>query len=200
MGFPDFYRRIPRLAVVDPLADLLGASDNGRLAYGFEDAVRLTGHACPTVAIAYGLTVKGMQALFPDEAPRRGSVSARFAGSFDEGSTGVVASVVSLLTGAAGDAGFKGLGDRHVRRGRCEFGAGGEGFSLHRDDGGGVALQGRPERIAGDPWLAELLPRCLAGSATQQERADFQRIWQRRIERLLVEHWHDQEVWLVRPL
>ncbi len=200
MGFPDFYRRIPRLALMDPLAELLGASDDGRLAYGFEDAVRLTGHACPTVAIAYGLTVKGMQALFPDGVPQRGSVHARFAGAFDEGSTGVVASVVTLLTGAAGEGGFKGLGGRHARCGRCEFAAGGEGFSLHRDGGAGVALQGRLERVPADPRLAELLPRCVAGDATREERASLRHIWQRRIERLLVDHWHDEDVWLVRPL
>ncbi len=33
----------------DPLAELLGAGD-GRFTYTYDDAVKLSGHACPTVA------------------------------------------------------------------------------------------------------------------------------------------------------
>mgnify|MGYP003492414693 FL=1 len=37
----------------DPLAELLGAAEGGRLEYTYADAVKLTGHSCPTVAGAW---------------------------------------------------------------------------------------------------------------------------------------------------
>ena len=43
--FPD----TPSIRLYDPLGDLLGAGD-GHFTYTFDDAVKLAGHACPTVA------------------------------------------------------------------------------------------------------------------------------------------------------
>jgi hypothetical protein len=49
----------PCLTVHDPLAELLGAGD-GTWTYTFDDAVRLAGHACPTVAGAYVTAVQAV--------------------------------------------------------------------------------------------------------------------------------------------
>ncbi|MCB1954640.1 MAG: hypothetical protein KDG55_03140 [Rhodocyclaceae bacterium] len=199
MDFPPFYAHIPRLRIRDPLAELLGASAGGWLDYGFDDAVRLTGHACPTVAMAYALTVKGVGALYPDGDPVRGSLLAHFGSPPDEGTTGVVASVVTLLTGASGEGGFKGLGGRHVRRGRLQFGADGPGFLLCRDDGGRVRLSAQLDRVPAHPRVGALLPRCVSGQASADERAEFAQRWQARIEDLLVTHWQDDALWQVTP-
>ncbi|MCB1887804.1 MAG: hypothetical protein KDH20_09375 [Rhodocyclaceae bacterium] len=199
MAFPDFYTRIPRLRLQDPLAELLGACDDGWLEYGFEDAVRLAGHACPTVAMAYALTVKGVNALFPAEAAQRGALRAHFANDADEGTTGVVASVVMLLTGAAGEGGFKGLAGQHARRDRLSFGRDGSGYLLQRDDGPAVMLSAQLDRVPAHPDTGALLSHCLSGSATPADRTRFACLWQDRLRRLLIDHWDDTAVWQVKP-
>ena len=50
MALPAFYAQAPRITVHDALAELLGAAEGGLIEYGYEDAVRLAGHSCPTVA------------------------------------------------------------------------------------------------------------------------------------------------------
>ncbi len=202
MAFPGFYARIPRIRLRDPLSGLFGATDDGWLDYGFDDAVRLAGHACPTVAAAYALTVKGIEALFPGGEAERGAMRARFPTPCDAGTTGVVASIVTLLTGAAGDGGFKGLAGQHSRFGRLAFAAGSAdriAFTLQRDQGATVALAAWLERVPADPEASELLPRCLTGRATAAERNRFGALWQDRLRRLLLDHWDDPALWQVQP-
>lgn len=98
---PEFFDRAPTLTVQDPLAAFLGAAENGILTYRYADAVRLCGHSCPTVAGAYLMVIKGLKALYGEELPERGGIEAAMQGARDEGTVGVTASVVQLLTGAA---------------------------------------------------------------------------------------------------
>ena len=53
MAFPEFFARVPAVTLRDPLAELLGAAEGGLIEYRFADAVKLTGHSCPTVAGAW---------------------------------------------------------------------------------------------------------------------------------------------------
>ena len=106
MHLPAFYSHAPRLLVRHPLAELLGAADDGLIEYGYPDAVRLAGHSCPTVAGAYLMTVKGMRALYASEMPERGNIEVLMSNGREEGVTGVIASVATLLTGAAAETGF----------------------------------------------------------------------------------------------
>lgn len=98
---PEFFDRAPTLTVQDPLAAFLGAAQDGILTYRYADAVRLCGHSCPTVAGAYLMVIKGLKALYGEELPERGGIEAAMQGARDEGTVGVTASVVQLLTGAA---------------------------------------------------------------------------------------------------
>jgi len=113
---PDFFAAVPRIRLRDPLADFLGAAAGGILEYCYVDAVRLAGHSCPTVASAYWLTRQALRALYGDDLPERGAVRVELAADIADGVAGVVANVASLLTGAAGMGGFKGLGERFDRR------------------------------------------------------------------------------------
>ena len=115
---PSFFDNAPTITVQDALADFLGAAENGILTYRYADAVRLCGHSCPTVAGAYLMVVKGLKALYGEELPQRGDIEAFMQGERDEGTTGVTASVVQLLTGAAPETGFGGVGPagRFARR------------------------------------------------------------------------------------
>ncbi len=198
MSLQAFFDRVPRIVLHDPLADFLGAARDGRIEYGYSDAVRFAGHSCPTVAMAYALTVKGLQALFPDTLPERGAVRASFPQAAADGVTGVVSGVVGFLTGATEHTGFKGLAGRFVRHGLVDYAAPGEGaFRLTRVGGGEVALAARLDRVPAPVHTRELLARCLAGEASPAEREEFKTLWQGRVRRLLIDHWDDAEVWEV---
>ena len=116
--FPSFFNQAPTITVRDPLAEFLGAAQDGILTYRYADAVRLCGHSCPTVAGAYLMVIKGLKALYGEELPQRGDIEAFMQGERDEGTVGVTASVVQLLTGAAPETGFGGVGTagRFARR------------------------------------------------------------------------------------
>ena len=117
MALPAFFSAAPRIVLRDPLAELLGAAEGGLIEYGYADAVRLAGHSCPTVAGAYLMARAALRALYPDAVPERGSVVVTMSMAEEEGTTGVIAQVFTLLTGAAGNNGFHGIGGRHARHG-----------------------------------------------------------------------------------
>lgn len=114
--FPAFFDQVPGITLRDPLAELLGAVRGGLVHYGYADAVRLAGHSCPTVASAYWLGVRALRALYGEAMPQRGEVAVELREAQHDGTTGVVASVLGLLTGAASDGGFAGLGGQFGRR------------------------------------------------------------------------------------
>ena len=102
MSFPEFFARIPGITLRDPLAELLGATEGGLIDYRFADAVKLAGHSCPTVAGAWLMTVRALQALYGDEIPERGNIVVALHEDLDSGVAGVMASIATLLTGATG--------------------------------------------------------------------------------------------------
>lgn len=189
MNFPDFYARIPGIILYDPLAELLGAVRDGQFNYHFEDTVKLTGHACPTVAGAWLTGVSALRALYGPAIPERGNFSIAFGAPQESGVTGVIASVLTLLTGAAGCGGFAGLGGRHVRRQLLEFGvAGVEQVRITRRDTGQQAdCRLDLSQVPGDPLVGELLAAILADRASPEQRADFAQRWQDRVRRILLE-------------
>lgn len=199
MGFPDFFADARRIELRDPLAAFLGASEGGVIAYGYEDAVKLAGHSCPTVASAYMLTLHALRALYPDGMPERGGVRVAFRGRIDEGVTGVIASVVTLLTGAAHDGGFKGLGGRFVRRGLLDFAADVPlAMRFTRVDTGAVVdAQADLSSVPADPEMPELLMRCLHGPDAAELTSRFGQMWQDRVRRILIDHGDDPAVFRI---
>jgi len=53
MKYPSFIDVVPKIKLYDPLAEFLGAIDDGIVEYIYFDAIKLAGHSCPTVASAY---------------------------------------------------------------------------------------------------------------------------------------------------
>lgn len=197
--FPDFFDRAPTIVMCDPLAELLGAAEEGVIEYRFADAVRLAGHSCPTVASAFLMVRAALRALYGDELPRRGEIRVDLRDARDAGVTGVMAAVATLITGAADEGGFRGLGGQFSRRQRLFFGQDVAGtLRLTRlDTGASVSAQARLDGIPGDPRMGELLPLCLAGEATPEERRRFGALWQERVRCLLIEHADDAAVILI---
>ena len=202
MAFPEFFARIPAVTVRDPLAELLGAAEGGLIEYRFADAVKLAGHSCPTVAGAWLMTVRALRALYGDETPVRGDLRVTLGENADSGVAGVIASIAGLLTGAAGDGGFKGLGGRYGRRNLLRFGvAGVGGLAFTRlDTNVAVDCILRLEMVPADPRLGGLLGAILQGTADTGNTQMFGELWQDRVRRILIDHADDPEIVQLRPL
>lgn len=199
MNFPAFFQHVPRLRVRDPLAEFLGSAEQGILDYGYEDAVKLAGHSCPTVASAYALGCHALTALYPGELPERGGVRIDFAQPLEEGVTGVTAAVLGLLSGAAQSGGFKGLAGRFVRRDLQHFGAE-QPLALRftrLDNGAAVDGLADLSLVPAAPEVSVLIGRCIRGEADAAELELFGRLWQQRVERILLEHWGNEAVFRV---
>lgn len=185
--YPDFYAQVSPLVLHDPLAALLAAAPAGRIEYHYVDAVKLAGHSCPTVAGAWLLARVGLAALYGEELPERGGIRVELRAPQAEGTAGVVAAVLGLLTGAAGEGGFAGLAGRFGRRGLLVHGVAmtAQVRLTRLRDGKTVELDYRPEAIPADPALPPLMARL--GEATEEERQAFGRLWQERVRRILLE-------------
>ncbi|MDE2439888.1 MAG: hypothetical protein KGP14_02595 [Betaproteobacteria bacterium] len=202
MPLAEYFSRIPSITLYDPLAEVLGATDDGLIEYTFADAVKLAGHACPTVAGAWLATIRGLGALYGSDTPVRGQIAVALPETVEEGVTGVIGSIATLLTGAAGAGGFKGLGGRYRRRDLLSFGITGvSGIRLtRRDTGASVDSTAQLHRVPGDPRMSELLPCILGGTATPEDVMLFRELWQDRVRRILVDHVSDPELVEIRYL
>ncbi|WP_227370114.1 hypothetical protein [Halomonas sp. M20] len=196
MTFPDFFEDVPVIRLRDPLAQLLGSATEGIMEYRYADAVRLTGHSCPTVAGAFLTARAALNSLYPDTLPERGSITVRMPSLEDEGTTGVVAQVLALLTGAAAQGGFKGIGDRFARNGLLSFAKrSGENNGAVRferlDTGASVAVVVDAGKVPADTSQRERLQAILQNRETPKQQIEFARLWQERVRRMLLEHADD---------
>jgi len=202
MNLPDYFDEVPRLRVQDPLARVLGCAEDGVLEYGFGDAVRLTGHACVAVASAYWLTWLALEQLYPDGLPQRGGIKVEFRDDARSGGNGVIATVVQMLTGAAGSSGFKGLGGRFSRAGlirvkpdlmmALRF----TRLDTHAAVDVGVDTTSLPM----PPELERLVALLSAGRLAPQDEAALGALWQARVRTLLLARARDASVFMVRPV
>ena len=197
MSFPAFFSAGPVIETVDPLAQLLGASDDGRIDYGYADVVRLAGHSCPTVAGAFLMARAALKTLYPDGPAERGQIEVSMPAPVDHGTTGVVAQVMTLLTGAAAENGFQGLAGRYARNGLLKFaddpGPGGVIFR-RRDTGAAVAVELDASPVPGNPNQRELLGAIIHDVASDAQKREFADGWQERVQRMLLEFADDARV------
>jgi hypothetical protein len=202
MKYPDFYDAAPKISLYDPLAEFLGAAEGGVLQYGYLDAVKLAGHSCPTVASAYCATRQALACLYPDKMPVRGDIKVEFSQEMTSGVTGVIANVVSMLTGATSDTGFKGLAGRFDRRRKLFFSVDmpGEIRFTRLDTNQSVNAISNLQLVPSSPRMSELISACISNTATQPEIAEFQSLWQGRVRSILLEHSNDPEVFVITPV
>lgn len=200
--FPEFFAATPGIPVYDPLAKFLGANTDGLLIYHYEDAVRLAGHSCPTVASTYLATRLALKALYGDALPVRGEIEVGFAAAVDAGVTGVMGSIATLITGAATEAGFAGLGGQFSRRNKLLFNQKLDQGSIafrRLDTGARIELGIDLSQIPSDPRVSQLMPLCLSGQATPEQQRLFVELWQGRVGRLLLEHADDPSIFRMYP-
>jgi hypothetical protein len=197
MQFPDFFAAAPNIRLRDPLAEFLGAAQDGLIDYRYEDAVRLAGHSCPTVASAFLMTRAALAALYGSDLPVRGEIRVDLAEARDAGVAGVIASIATLVTGATADTGFRGLAGQFNRRDKLFFAqplAHGTLRFTRLDTGTAVEAGADLSRVPGEPRMGELMPLCLSGQASSTQQDEFQALWQARVRRLLLDHADDAAV------
>jgi hypothetical protein len=68
------------------------------------------------------------------------------------------------------------------------------------DTGLAVDAEAEPGRVPADPEMSTLLPRCVQGQASPEERRRFGVLWQERVARIVVDHGRDAEVFRIQPV
>jgi len=185
MNYPDFFDKISPIIMLDPLSQLLGAFPDGRITYNYIDMVKLAGHSCPTVAGAWIMCDRGLKELF-DDIPARGNIKIEMAGALDEGVTGVIAQCLSLITGAANEGGFKGLGPAYARNNRLFFGCNisGEVRLTRLDTNRSITLSYDPSAVPFHPQMKPLMQKAGQGALTAEDKAFFAEEWQNRVKKI----------------
>nr|WP_199678868.1 hypothetical protein [Salinisphaera sp. LB1] len=187
------------MQVRDPLAQLLGATDTGLIEYRYEDAVRLAGHSCPTVAGAFLAGRAALAALYPGGPAERGAIAVHMPAPATHGTVGVVAQIFTLLTGAAGDGGFRGIGGRFARNGLLSFATSATSEEntvcvTRVDTAAAVAVAFHVDAVPVTANLHELMALVMQNRADAEQQAAFGAAWQDRVRRMLTEHADDPAV------
>ena len=187
-----FYDEAEPIKLREPLAEFLGAIDEGEeFVFTYQDAVKLAGHSCPAVSGAYKITQKALKVLYKDKLPVRGEISVKVLGSVDNGANGPISQVISLITGAAPQTGFAGLGERFGRKDKLVFDEVNEepnAFIFIRDDNKRcVKVSYHPENLPQEENMHTLFTKCIVGTATKEQEEEFKRMWQARVKAVLFE-------------
>lgn len=184
------FPKTPAITLYDPLGDLLGAGD-GHFTYTFDDAVKLAGHACPTVAGAFLLAKTALERLFPGETPLRGDIRITIHGPVDQGVNGPISQIFTLLTGAAAQNGFHGLAGQFVRSHLLHFretlppGP----FTFERiSTRQTIQLLYSIDHFPPSPLIGEYMPLILSGRATDLHKEKFRDAWRQRVLAILADH------------
>jgi len=186
-NFPEFFKKVPMITMKDPLADFLGTFKDGIIKYNYILVVKAAGHSCPTVAGAYGMTYKALKALYDEELPVRGDIKVEFKESMEDGVAGVIANVISNITGATDKSGFKGLGGKFVRHSLMDFDApiSSSARFTRLDSGKSVDVFYDHRAVGADPRMQPLMQKSLQDLASKEERELFGKLWQDRVEEIL---------------
>jgi len=202
MTYPDFYNDVNEITLYDPLSDFLGSFDEGIVRFKYLMIVKAAGHSCPTVAGAYLMTSKALTALYPNEIPVRGEIKVEFKESIDDGVAGVIANVITNITGATRITGFKGLAGKYVRHSLMAFDKtiNSSARFTRIDTGKSVDVYYNPTSVVANPRMGELMQKCIMEQANDDERKSFKQMWQQRVKEILVDNFDNSEVLYVEEL
>ncbi|MEN4054189.1 MULTISPECIES: FmdE family protein [Sulfurimonas] len=186
MHYPEFYDKVESIRLVDPLAKVLGAFENGEYEISYIEVVKAAGHSCPTVAGAYLMTAAALKALYSDKRAVRGNIKVEFAEVLEDGVAGVIGNVVSHITGATDKSGFKGLGGKFARHSLMHFSAdiNASGRFTRVDNNQSVDVIYNPSSIPADPEMMPLMQKMQSGAATPDDMKKFGQLWQDRVRRI----------------
>jgi len=186
MSYPEFYDKVETIKVKDYLSNALGAFENGEYEFTYLDVVKSAGHSCPTVAGAYIVAFAGLNALYPDERAVRGNVKVEFQEDLEDGVAGVIANVISQITGATDKSGFKGLSGQFARHSLMFFNSDIDSSARFTrvDNNKSVDVIYNPSSIMPNPAMQPLMQKMMQGAASSDELKEFGRLWQDRVARI----------------
>ncbi len=194
MQYPKFFDEVEKFVLQDDLSAFLGASKDGIIEINYLDCVKLAGHSCPTVAASY-IATKVALAYFFEDIPKRTALKISFKESKTNGVTGVIANVISFITGCNDEGGFSGIGNKFNRRDLLTFNAKQDGFIKFTllDEKKFIELDIDTSVVPGNKELKTLMQKALSGTASKEELLQFQTMWQDRVKKMLLNKtlWND---------
>lgn len=185
MTYPDFFNKIETIKLQDDLASFLGVFDEGIIEFSYVDLVKTAGHSCPTVLGAYLMTSEALKVLYKDVLPKRGQIEVSFNEKQTQGVTGVIANVISNITGACSDYGFKGIMGNFNRNELLKFeeNLGEVTIRFKRLDTQKVVnVLYNASIVPSDPNTPILMQKIIQGLASKEEKKEFGELWQKRVE------------------
>lgn len=187
MSYPKFYDSVETIKVKDQLSNILGTFDNGEYEFSYKEIVKSAGHSCPTVAGAYLMTQEALKSLYPDSSIAiRGDIKVEFKEDLEDGVAGVIANVITQITGATDKSGFKGLNKKFARHSLMSFNSDIESsVRFTKVDGSkSVDVFYDPSPIKPNPDMQVLMQKVLQGIANIDEIKEFGVLWQDRVARI----------------
>ena len=196
MKYPEYYNTVEEITMYDPLSEFLGSFEEGLITYDYKSVVASAGHSCPTVAGAYLMTLKALKELYKSETPVRGDIKVSFKESIDDGVAGVIANVISNITGATKISGFKGIAGKFVRHGLMDFNSPIQSSARFTriDKGTSVDVYYNPSSVAASPMMGQLMQKIIGEQANSEEKISFGQMWQERVKLILVDYSNSSEV------
>ena len=196
LNHPEFFDTVENIIMQDPLSELLGTFENGQVEFSYPEIAKAAGHSCPTVAGAYLMTQKALKALYRNEMPRRGSIRILFKQHRLEGVTGVIARVMSNITGATESDGFKGLNGKFSRTNLMEFEQDIPGIArfIRTDNKEKVDVFYNPNIVPHLPEMKGIMGKVMSGAANAEEKKQFGRLWQKRVEMIMGDNIDNEEL------
>jgi hypothetical protein len=193
-NYPDFFDHVPEITLIDPLSGFLGSIEGGEVTFTYHDIVKAAGHSCPTVSGAYLMAWHALRALYGSEKPVRGNVRVAFNENEEEGVAGVIGNVISLITGATVFNGFKGLNGRFIRHSLMSFGEEIQAPAQFTriDTGKTVACYYNPGHVPPNPNMQPAMMKAMQGD--EHAIKLFGRLWQERVQHILINHFNDEKV------
>ncbi len=188
MTYPTFFDKVQSIQLQDPLSNFLGAFEEGKMEISYLECVKLAGHSCPTVAGAYLMAIHGLETLYGNDLPQRGSIEVSMREGEADGVTGVICNVISFIAGANGASGFKGLNGNMARNNLVNYNVSmdGEVKLTRKDTNTSVTLSYNSSMVPADAMMQPLMGKCMQGLASAGEKKQFGILWQERVEKILL--------------
>lgn len=186
MNYPEFFNTIETIKLQDDLSAFLGSLEDGLVEFNYLDIVKAAGHSCPTVAGAYIMTLVALKHLYQKELPKRGEIFVSFKEDSKDSVAGVIANVISQITGATETTGFKGINKKFQRFGLMKFNDNINSSAKFQrlDTKETIEIIYNPNSIPAHPKVTELMQKQMQNLASIEEKKEFRKLWQERVKNI----------------
>lgn len=186
MKYPDFFNNIETIKLQDSLSNFLNTFENGIVEFSYLDVVKAAGHSCPTVAGAYIMTLVALKNLYKDEIPKRGEILISFKDDLTDGNVGVISNVITQITGATQNNGFKGINGKFQRTELLSFNNSIDSFVKFQriDNNKSIQITYNPDIVPFDSKVNILMKKIFSNEATIEDKIMFGKLWQERVEKI----------------